>query len=259
VAGAAAPLGGLARDVRAMLEAYRAAEATLPAAERERLAKLRAELDLDAGLDDLAGISELVERATGRAVRIVTNLRNFARQAGDPVPTDLHASLEETLLLLAARLKHAGIGVTKRFGSIPPVTCRAGEMNQVFMNLLVNAVHALEHLEQPDGERAIEIETRAVGDVVSVAIADSGPGVPEDIRAKIFDPFFTTKPRGEGTGLGLSMSTEIVRRHGGKLRYETSALGGARFVVDLPREASAQAPLSRSRARSAGRDDEPRP
>jgi C4-dicarboxylate-specific signal transduction histidine kinase len=166
-------------------------------------------------------------------VKIVQNLRSFSRTSGEDVPADLAAGLEETLMLLGPRLRASGVQVVRRFGELGPVVCRAGEINQVFMNLLVNALQALEGT--PAGAaRSITIETREDGDAAAVAIEDNGPGVPAGLEKRIFDPFFTTKPRGQGTGLGLSISSDIARRHGGSLVVEAAPSGGARFVCRIP-------------------------
>jgi signal transduction histidine kinase len=167
-------------------------------------------------------------------VRIVQNLRSFSHVSGESVPTDLHAGLDETLMLLGPRLRQAKVEVVRRFGEIGEVTCRAGEINQVFMNLLVNAIQAFEGAPE-DPPRAIVIETRIEGDMAVVSVADNGPGVPETLSRRIFDPFFTTKPRGQGTGLGLSISSDIARRHGGSLALAPPPDGrGACLVCRLP-------------------------
>ena len=230
ISGAAGPLTEIVPDVREMLDAYRAAEADLPPARRREIEALRERLDLGDALDDLAGISTVIRRAVDRSVKIVQNLRSFSRTPGESVPTDLEVGLEETLMLVASRLRLANVELVKRFGAIPLVVCRGGEINQVFMNLLVNAIQAIEGA--PSGR--IVVETRVEGDMVAIAIADDGPGVPEDLARKIFDPFFTTKPRGQGTGLGLSISSDIARRHGGSLALERVGERGARFVFRLP-------------------------
>jgi signal transduction histidine kinase len=239
VAGSAEPLEQVVADVRRVLDAYRAAERDLPPDRRRELEKLRGELDLDASLDDLVGISTVVRRATDRTVRIVQNLRNFARSTQEAIPTDIHANLEETLVLLAPRLRQSCIQVVKSYGELPLVTCRAGELNQVFMNLVMNAIQALEgttddEQAETDPTKEIRLETTADRGFAQIAITDNGPGVPGDLKNKIFDPFFTTKPRGQGTGLGLSISTDIVRKHGGTLHVERPREGGARFVVRIP-------------------------
>jgi signal transduction histidine kinase len=234
VAGSAEPLEQVVTDVRAMLDAYRSASVELPTERRAEIDALWKKLDLDASLDDLVGISSVVKRATERTVRIVQNLRNFARVTSEAVPTDVHAGLEETLVLLAPRLRQSCIQVKKTFGELPLVTCRAGELNQVFMNLLMNAIQALEGSHAPEGEREIEIVTQVRAESAEIAISDNGPGVPETLEKRIFDPFFTTKPPGQGTGLGLSISTDIIRKHGGTLRAERPEGGGARLVVRVP-------------------------
>lgn len=250
VAGSTEPLERVAEEVRTMLDAYRAAEASLPKEQRAELEALRKKLDLDSSLDDLVGISSLVRRATNRTVRIVQNLKNFSRVATDSQPTDLHAGLDETLVLLGPRLRQSCIRLTKDYGELPKVVCRGGEINQVFMNLVMNAIQALEGpprspslsgaeaagsgaTEGPE-EREIKLETRVERSMAVVSVTDNGPGVPDDIEHRIFDPFFTTKPPGQGTGLGLSISTDIVRKHGGTLSVERPEGGGARLVVRIP-------------------------
>ena len=232
IAGASVPLDDLAASLRDMIAAYREAEADLPRERREVLAALRDRLDVEASLEDLAGIASVIRRATERSVRIVQNLRNFSRVSGEAVPADLHAGLEETLLLLGPRLRHGGVEIVKQFGDLPHVVCRSEEMNQIFMNLLVNALQALE--QGAVAAPRILLETRVEGDSAVVTIADNGPGVPDSLKQRVFDPFFTTKPRGHGTGLGLSISTDIARRHGGSLHLERSDGGGARFTCRIP-------------------------
>lgn len=238
VAGSAEPLERVVQDVRRVLDTYRALERHLPAEQRGELEALRGELDLEASLDDLVGISSVVRRATDRTVRIVQNLRNFSRSTQEAVPTNLEHALDETLALLASRVRQSCIQITRAYGGVAEVTCRSGEMNQVFMNLLMNAIHAVESVGDPEGagerDREIRVGTRAVGAFAEISIEDSGAGVGPELRDRIFDPFFTTKPKGQGTGLGLSISTDLVRKHGGSLAVEEGTLSGARFVVRLP-------------------------
>jgi signal transduction histidine kinase len=256
VAGSAEPLEQVVSDVRKMLDAYRGMERHLPADRREHLEAMRAELDLESSLDDLVGISSVVRRATDRTVRIVQNLKNFSRSTQEAVPTNLEAALDETLALLASRLRQSCIQVSKDYGGLPDVTCRAGEMNQVFMNLSMNAVQALEGVGDPtvpgedDAPREILVETRLEGSYAIVRLSDSGPGVSDDLKHKIFDPFFTTKPKGQGTGLGLSISVDLVRKHGGSLSMERGRLGGACFVVRLPLQ-----PVGRAKKEAREREE----
>ncbi|AKT37864.1 sensor histidine kinase [Chondromyces crocatus] len=234
IQGAAEPLTKIAAELSSMDRAWQEAAGELSPARRESLAQERRALEVDAALADLSEISMLVGRAVERAVRIVTNLKNFARAPGDAVPADLHAGVEETLLLLGPWLRRAEIEVVRQYGELPPVVCRVSEIHQVFMNLLVNAIQAIE--SGRGGSRTIRIGTWQEGDGVAIEVGDSGPGIPAEFASRVFDPFFTTKPREQGTGLGLSISTEIVRRHGGRLTLEENLDGavGARFICRLP-------------------------
>ena len=237
IAGAAGPLEELAPEIRRMLDAYRLAEADLPPARRKSIEALRGQMDLDASLDDLAGITTVIKRAVDRSVKIVQNLKSFSRAAGEAVPADLAVGLDETLMLLAPRMRQADIQIKRRYDEIEPVVCRAGEINQIFMNLLVNAIQAIETAPRSDEPKAITVEVRRDGESALVAVSDSGPGVSPEVASRIFDPFFTTKPRGQGTGLGLSISSDIARKHGGSLALEQGDAGGptgARFVLRLP-------------------------
>lgn len=234
IAGASEPLDGLARDVREVLMAYRDVEKDLPEDRRRAIEALRARLDIDATVDDIEGISKVIQRATARSVTIVQNLKRFSRAPGEAAPVDLHEGIDETLLLLKPRLAKADIRTTVTRGEIPLVVCAMGEINQIFMNLLVNAIQAMEG-EGQARPREIWVETGEEAGSVWIAIEDTGPGVPEGLSKRVFDPFFTTKPRGQGTGLGLSISTEIARRHGGTLALTPPRHGdGARFVCRLP-------------------------
>jgi len=230
IAGSVESLAGRAAEVRRVLEAYRAAETSLPAEVKRELADLREEVDLDATLEDLEGIARVTRRSTDRAVRIVSDLLHFSRASSDRVPTNLHAGLDEALSLLGSHLRHAGVVVVKRYGAIPEVLVRADEVNQIFLNLLTNALQAVSGRTPA----SIRIRTGVIATGVEIVIEDSGPGVPRELRTRIFDPFFTTKPAGQGTGLGLSISAQIAARHGGTLTVEDAEGGGARFVLRLP-------------------------
>jgi len=120
------------------------------------------------------------------------------------------------------------IEVTRDFGTLPPVRCHAGQLNQAFLNLLMNACDAI-------GETGrIAVRTRAENGHVRLEFEDSGPGIPRDVRDRVFEPFFTTKPVGKGTGLGLSLTHGIIERHGGRIWVESEESKGTRFVIELP-------------------------
>ncbi len=139
---------------------------------------------------------------------------------------DLHDGLEATLSLMKNEFQE--IEIVKEYDKLPLVYCQPGQMNQVFMNIILNAVQAL------DGKGTIRITTSGEKNQVVVRIADNGPGIDPGDLAKIFDPFFTTKPVGTGTGLGLSISYGIVESHGGKLQVESELGRGTAFIITLP-------------------------
>jgi len=167
--------------------------------------------------------------STSRISNLVDAAKQYSQMDRTPhQPTDLHAGLDATLVMLGAKIK-AGITVVKEYDvDLPKVPAWAGELNQVWTNLIVNALDAMA------GEGTLTVRTRRDGDCALVEIADTGPGIPAELRPRVFEPFFTTKPVGQGTGLGLDVSWRIVvKRHGGDLRV-TSVPGDTRFQVVLP-------------------------
>jgi signal transduction histidine kinase len=179
-------------------------------------------------------ITKLLRRSregTERVKRIVMDLRTFSRMDQAEVSeTDLNEEINRTLGLMEPRFK-GGISVERDFRELPPVKCLPAQLNQVFMNLIMNACDALE------GRGKLRIRTRAVPAGVLLEFEDDGPGIPEEMQRRIFDPFFTTKAVGQGTGLGLSISHGIVERHGGTLSVECPPRGGTIFRITLPLEA----------------------
>jgi len=130
------------------------------------------------------------------------------------------------------------------FGALPPVVCHGAEMNQVFLNLILNAAHAIRDTMIRTGHKGrISVQTRQEGPWVAIRISDTGCGIPEAIRARVFDPFFTTKPVGEGSGQGLAIARAIVvEKHGGTLTFEPNGTQGTTFIVTLPLEAAVAGP-----------------
>jgi signal transduction histidine kinase len=187
-------------------------------------------------------IGKLLARSregTQRVKKIVQDLRTFSRMdQADLQEVDLHEEIDRTLALMEPRFKNA-IQVVRDYGILPRVRCYPGQLNQVFLNLLMNACDAI------DGKGVIRIETRRTETGVTLEFHDSGPGIAPEIQSRIFDPFFTTKPVGVGTGLGLSLSHGIIERHGGRIRVESEPGRGATFVIDLPLDASLVEPTSR--------------
>jgi len=165
---------------------------------------------------------------TGQVAEIVANLKNFSRLDRSKVAhASLNDGLNSTLLLAKHQLK--SVTVHKNFGEIPQITCAPSQINQVFLNLITNAVQAM-----PGEQGTLTLTTRAEGAGVAVDVEDNGSGIPPEVMSKIFDPFFTTKEIGKGTGLGLSISYKIVEQHGGKISVVSKPGEGTRFTVWLP-------------------------
>ncbi len=169
---------------------------------------------------------------TQRVKQIVADLRAFSRlDQAEVQSVDLHEGIDRTLSLMEPRLKDQ-MTVEKDYGELPAVRCYAGQLNQVFMNLLVNACDAV------DGHGTIRIKTRPTAGGVRLEFSDDGPGIPPELQNRLFEPFFTTKEVGKGTGLGLSLSHGIVERHGGSIHIESAPGEGATFAIDLPLDAA---------------------
>ena len=210
----------------------------------ESLQKALEEMDIDFIATDLSNLLQSMKMGTTRIRDIVLSLRNFSRlDESDYKTVDLHEGIDNTLLILQHRLKNnespeSSIKVIKSYAELPAVECLPGAINQVVMNVIVNALDALETVEcsaEPE-RKTLRVVTQKVGaDRVQMLIADHGEGLTEDVRSRIFDPFFTTKPVGQGTGLGLSISYQIVtEQHGGQLICESALGEGTQFVMELP-------------------------
>ncbi|WP_054469214.1 MULTISPECIES: ATP-binding protein [Planktothricoides] len=206
-------------------------------------------IELDFLIEDLPKLLSSMKMGAERIKEIVKSLRNFSRlDEGEKKPVDIHEGIDNTLLILQHRLKaqsaRQAITVEKNYGAIPKIECYAGLMNQVFMNILSNAIDALEycHINQNyDSSKAlgIQISSKISPDnFLVISIADNGPGIPEEIKTRLFDPFFTTKPVGKGTGLGLSISYSIVEKHGGQLQCISEVGKGTKFIIQIPLQLS---------------------
>ena len=222
------------------------------------------EIELDFLEEDLIKLLTSMKVGTDRIRQLVLSLRNFSRlDESERKPVDIHEGLESTLLILQHRLKpkagHLGIQIIKDYGNLPPVECYASQLNQVFMNILSNAIDALEQSlstrrhslnGQTTDNRGltnytpkIQIRTEVIErEKVKISIADNGSGMPSHVLARIFDPFFTTKPVGQGTGLGLAISYQIVvEKHKGSLKCLSEPGRGTEFQIEIPLQASALA------------------
>jgi PAS domain S-box-containing protein len=197
---------------------------------RQKVAEAKTRIEYDFLVEDWRKLLRSIRAGAERTASIVQDLKTFSRAGGDLQDADIVAGIETTLNLIAPLLKNR-IEVRRRVApGVPRILCHAGHVNQVFMNILTNAAQAI------TGEGWIEVTIEPIdeGKAVRVAISDSGPGIRPEVMAKITDPFFTTKDVGEGTGLGLWISENIVRAHGGTLEWRNPSDGGAQFVVILP-------------------------
>src|SRR5512135_2696753 len=219
-----------------VLAAYEAAQATLESARPDiaaQVAQLAAEIDLPYVKEHIEQIVGSTRQGVKRVADIVQNLRGFTRLDQPAIDrVNLHDAITSSLEMIRGRLGRHHIVVEQQFGDLPLVICAPAQINQVFLNLLVNALQAIEATSKEGGR--IEIRTRAAGDEVIVEVADDGRGIPAELLPRIFDPFFTTKAVGEGTGLGLSISHGIVSDHGGRIEVESTPGQGSRFRVILP-------------------------
>ncbi|OCQ95318.1 PAS domain-containing sensor histidine kinase [Oscillatoriales cyanobacterium USR001] len=215
-------------------------------------------IELDFLKEDLLKILSSMKMGADRIREIVLSLRNFSRlDESEKKPVNIHEGIENTLLILQNRLRARTdipeIQVIKNYGNLPKVECYAGQLNQVFMNLLSNAIDALEEVyREKNGKSYLDelglsstslrggpmilIRTELIEEnLISIRIADNGMGMSEEVRRHLFDPFFTTKPVGKGTGLGLAISYQIVvEKHGGNLQYNSVLGQGSEFAIEIP-------------------------
>ncbi|MEG4876405.1 PAS domain S-box protein [Microcoleus sp. CZ3-B4] len=205
------------------------------------------DIEIDFLMEDFTKILESMKVGADRIRDLVVSLRNFSRLDESQMKlVDIHEGIESTLLILQHRIKanvvRPAIEIIKEYGNFPPVECYVGQLNQVFMNLLGNALDALEEYNSSHSSQEIysrhnriRISTSANSDTVTIRIADNGMGINQEVIGKLFDPFFTTKPVGKGTGLGLSISYQIiVEKHRGKLQCISAPGEGAEFVIEIP-------------------------
>ncbi len=226
-------LGSLQEYLRSLftvIEAYeRALHAPDPKLMVPEIEEIRGRLDIDFISRDLPQLLAESREGIERVTRIVRDLKDFSYSGrGDSMRrVDIHTGLESTINIIWNELKYK-VTLERRYAELPLVECLPSELNQVWMNLLLNAGHAI-------GERGnIVVATGQEGDMVWVEFRDSGNGIPAEVLKRIFDPFFTTKPVGSGTGLGLSISYSIVNKHHGRIDVDSAPGQGSAFRVWLP-------------------------
>jgi PAS domain S-box-containing protein len=234
-------------DLSGLLDSHRAALERLPevpgtADVLATLERLDAAADVDFLRDEIPKAIDRTLDGADRVAGIVRAMKEFAYpDAVEQSPADLNHALSTTLTVACNEYKHAA-NVETQFGELPPVVCNVGELNQVFLNLIVNAGHAIQDAGKDAKTGVIRVATRVTGQWVEIEVADNGCGIAPENLEKIFDPFFTTKAVGRGTGQGLAITRSIVRdRHGGQLDVHTSVGTGTRFIVRLPLHGRARA------------------
>ncbi|ACC79181.1 ATP-binding protein [Nostoc punctiforme] len=232
------------QDLLAFVQLYQQHDPK-PAAEIQTFTE---DIDLEFLQEDLPKMLSSMRVGTERIRQIVLSLRNFSRiDEAEFKSVDIHEGIDSTLMILQHRLKakpeQPEIEVIKDYGTIPLVECYAGQLNQVFMNILVNAIDALEenntkhtYQEIEENPSRIKIRTSVINSTwLEIAIADNGVGISKEFQQRIFDPFFTTKPIGKGTGMGMSISYQIItEKHGGKLECFSTSGKGTEFIIQIP-------------------------
>ena len=225
------PLKQYVQDLKTLIFQYEQ-RFQAESAQDENIVRIKSEIEFEFLVDDLDVLIRDVETGATRIKHIVQDLRNFSRLDEAELKTiDLHQSLDTTLNLLG-HIYEGRITVHKNYGDLPPIDCYAGQLNQVFMNILANAGQAIAQ------KGNVWLATQLQGSQVVITIRDDGAGIPEEVLPKIFDPFFTTKDVGEGTGLGLSISYGIIEKHRGEITVHSKVGEGTEFTITIPRNPS---------------------
>jgi len=220
-------LQGHISDLTRLFHAYDTM--VLPEDAAQSISSLKAQIGYEVLMEDLTSIISDCREGAERICDVVKNLRLFSRlDEAELKSVDIHEGIESTVRLLSSYYKTGHIVLRRDYTHLPPVSCYASQLNQVWMNLLVNAAQAV----KDQGE--VTISTRLETNSVAIMISDTGSGIPEDKLSRIFEPFFTTKPVGEGTGLGLSISYGIVERHGGTIDVVSEVGKGTTFAIRIP-------------------------
>ncbi|WP_316820613.1 7TM diverse intracellular signaling domain-containing protein [Pedobacter gandavensis] len=191
-------------------------------------------IDLDFVREEIKSLLSGIGEGAQRTAEIIRSLKNFSRlDENDTKPVDLNEGLNSTLVLLRSTFP-GNLQIVKEYGELPKVECMPGKINQVFMNLISNAIQAIKGKASTNAEETLHIRTWQEGDEVKISIKDSGSGMSEEVKQKIFEPFFTTKDVGEGTGLGLSIVFRIIENHRGHIDVVTKVNQGTEFIITLP-------------------------
>ena len=223
------PLKDDLKDILEMVKFMRKLSKNIyPKRKHNEVSKLKENIKIEMTLKEVNDLLKGMEEGAKRTSEIVKGLRNFSRLDQNVfLSANINESLDSCLVLLHNSYKNR-IKIVRQFGEIPEVDCLPGQINQVFMNILSNAIQAI------PGEGTIFVKTWHVDAMVKISIRDTGTGMTEDVQKKIFDPFFTTKGVGKGTGLGMSISFGIIQKHNGKIELFSKPGEGTEFVITIP-------------------------
>ena len=216
-----------------LLEAYEQVENAQNDTDRNKLQSslqnLKRELSIDELKEDVVHFLGSIEKGARRATEIIYGLRTFSRLDDSRMKLgNIHEGIDSTLIILRNKYRDR-IEIVKNYApDLPQIKCFLGQLNQVFMNLIANAIDAIE------GKGSIYIQTQQQNDTIIIGIKDTGNGISDEMQAKVFEPFFTTKQTGKGTGLGLSISKDIIEKHSGELMLESAKGQGTTFTIKLP-------------------------
>lgn len=229
------PLKRDLKDILELMETYREkGKEEFNEETKSEIEELEEDIEIEYLVEEVEQLLNGMEDGARRTVEIVRGLKLFSRvDEQDVKKVDLHDGIDSTLILLNSNMS-GKIKLTKHYGSIPMVECLAGKINQVFMNIISNASHALMDHPIEGREPELTISTALENQRVIIKIQDNGPGMPPHVKDKIFEPFFTTKAVGKGTGLGLSIVYTIIENHKGTLQVESEENVGTIFIIDLP-------------------------
>lgn len=200
----------------------------------KKIRLLENKLDPDFLKEEIESLIGGIEEGAERTAEIVRGLRNFSRlDESESKEVNVYENINSTLILLRNNVPHY-VKVRKHFEARPEIECYPGKLNQVFMNILTNSIHAIKAKPVKNEEEFIDIAVLEEGDYMQIRISDSGIGMTEEVKHKIFEPFFTTKDVGEGTGLGMAIVFKIIEKHNGRISVQSSPGEGATFIIDIP-------------------------
>lgn len=220
-------------DILTILDGYKAYAKSSDLPELKELLEKEEELDIDYAIKEMHELLGGIEEGAKRTSEIVTGLKNFSRTDEDEAQSaDINNGIQSTITILKSEMKD--IQTVVELGSIPHIKCYLGKLNQVFMNLIDNAIDAIKERYDDHTKGVLTVKTAHIDNKVVITIADNGCGMPEEVRNNIFDPFFTTKDVGKGTGLGLSITYGIMEKHNGHISVESEPNVGTTFTIELP-------------------------